>query len=696
LLTDKVPTKRVTTPMPSWSFNTICALSKQGSSRSARAEDVFASHVVALVPALAILTCISLTACGGGGDQTPKPPTLQTTSFTTPENESLSGNLGVQDPQRLATTVTASMNPAHGTLSDIGSNGVFTYQPNRNYSGSDSFVASVSDSSGQNTTAEVTITVQHVVMSPNAVADSTRTAPGAAVTVNVLSNDSDPRGEALTPKIVTQSPNGNAVVNSDGSVTFAPAPGFAGTTQLEYQDTNAEGDMSSNAVVQIQVRPLQKLVYLSLSQTVVFDDTNAVTVITNPIGAGSPEGLYLSRTGRTALYSTSGQSSGQAWYAADLQGTLTGQFVASTGSGIGTGSVVMNSGGTMTLYPIDQIVGILQSTEVFLGPGGFKVNAGDYSTEQVNDYSFGSQDRDIFYISHALTNYSSRSTLVGTTTATLGIATQLSPIYPDGDTVLTPIRTNASDSQIVYVGQHGLTYGLYEVNPASPGTEVLLGPTGIAGIGLNMGGFDIAAQGHYGAYVLRWAVLGTSGPAYAYLVNLDNPGSYAQIGSTFPNGTSLGTPLFSPGGKSVLLRVTTSSGTALYESAVAQPGTLTQMSPMYQTTNSIPVYQYTPDGKTIAYTVDATTTGSYDLYAIDRSKPGTAVQLNQTLGTSVFGPYISISADSTTIAYAQPLTGGGPIALFLVDRTTPGLPFKAADSIELVQYAQPQPFYIVP
>lgn len=269
-------------------------------------------------------------------------------------------------------------------------------------------------------------------------------------------------------------------------------------------------------------------------------------------------------------------------------------------------------------------------------------------------------------------------------------------VRADGDSILG-VRSNASADQFVYAASRGATLGLYEANASSPDSEVLLGPpTGYGtGSGVSLTGYDIAAQGHFGAYVSQWTLLGSTGPAYAYLANLDHPGSYSSIGAGFANGTRLGSPRFSPDGQAVLIWTNTTAGLALFEASVMQPATLIQMSPFYPTTSSMPVFQYTPDGQNIVYAVDGTTTGTYDLYTIQRSKPGVAVHLNQTLGTSLYGPFISISPDSTTIAYAQPETPGGTLSLFLVDRTTPGMTFKVADDITPVQN-QPQPFYIVP
>jgi hypothetical protein len=57
---------------------------------------------------------------------------------------------------------------------------------------------------------------------PSALDDSALSIDGAAVTVAVLANDSDPNGDALMVIAATQGPYGSVVVNGDGTVTYTP------------------------------------------------------------------------------------------------------------------------------------------------------------------------------------------------------------------------------------------------------------------------------------------------------------------------------------------------------------------------------------------------------------------------------------------------------------------------------------------
>lgn len=74
-----------------------------------------------------------------------------------------------------------------------------------------------------------------------------RTASG-----NVLPNDMDPQNSPLTATLVTNSPDGNVVLNSFGTFTFTPNPGFNGqTTTFSYIVCNNFGLCSDPATVLI-------------------------------------------------------------------------------------------------------------------------------------------------------------------------------------------------------------------------------------------------------------------------------------------------------------------------------------------------------------------------------------------------------------------------------------------------------------
>lgn len=62
---------------------------------------------------------------------------------------------------------------------------------------------------------------------------------GTSVIINVIGNDYDPEGTPLTMTILTNPPNGAAVNNQNGSLTFTPNNGFTGWQTFQYKICDA-------------------------------------------------------------------------------------------------------------------------------------------------------------------------------------------------------------------------------------------------------------------------------------------------------------------------------------------------------------------------------------------------------------------------------------------------------------------------
>ncbi|MDQ1565217.1 MAG: large repetitive protein, partial [Actinomycetota bacterium] len=143
------------------------------------------------------------------------------------------------------TNGTALLNPATGT---------FTYQPNPNYNGPDSFTFKANDGSLDSTPATVTITVTAVNDAPVAAADLVSTGIDTPITFDVRGNDSDvdDARAALTVTLTSSASAGGISCDAAGSCTYTPAHGFSGIDTFTYQVTDPHG-LSSQATVTITV-----------------------------------------------------------------------------------------------------------------------------------------------------------------------------------------------------------------------------------------------------------------------------------------------------------------------------------------------------------------------------------------------------------------------------------------------------------
>ena len=89
---------------------------------------------------------------------------------------------------------------------------------------------------------------------PDAGDDTATTDEDTPVTIDVLANDSDPDGDPLEVTEAT-SPDGEVVINPDGTITFTPDENFNGPTTIDYAVTDPDGN-TDTATVTVDVTPV--------------------------------------------------------------------------------------------------------------------------------------------------------------------------------------------------------------------------------------------------------------------------------------------------------------------------------------------------------------------------------------------------------------------------------------------------------
>ncbi|MGH1416633.1 MAG: Ig-like domain-containing protein, partial [Pelagimonas sp.] len=97
-----------------------------------------------------------------------------------------------------------------------------------------------------------TVDVDDENSDPDAVDDSDSTLLDTAVTIDVLSNDTDPDSDPLSVVSFTPPANGNVTDNGDGTMTYTPASGFLGTDTFTYVIEDGNGG-SDTATVTVEV-----------------------------------------------------------------------------------------------------------------------------------------------------------------------------------------------------------------------------------------------------------------------------------------------------------------------------------------------------------------------------------------------------------------------------------------------------------
>jgi hypothetical protein len=157
-------------------------------------------------------------------------------------------------------SVVITQAPSHGSVSVL-SNGKVEYTPNLGWLGADTFNYYVSDTTGLNSnTATVEIMTEGGNAMPGAIYDARETEINQSVTIDVLTNDTDPDGDALNPAsvVIEQAPHkGTVVVNADGTVTYTPdgsLPFMIDTTDtFNYSMADVRGARSNVATVEVRI-----------------------------------------------------------------------------------------------------------------------------------------------------------------------------------------------------------------------------------------------------------------------------------------------------------------------------------------------------------------------------------------------------------------------------------------------------------
>jgi VCBS repeat-containing protein len=142
--------------------------------------------------------------------------------------------------------------PGNGTAVFDAAAGTIIYTPNAGFTGADAFAYMITDG----TTpvpgiVNITVAASTVNAAPVASNDSATGDEDTVIAGNVLGNDTDANGDALTATLLVQATNGVVVLNPDGSFTYTPDANFNGADSFTYRAS--DGTLSDTAQVQITV-----------------------------------------------------------------------------------------------------------------------------------------------------------------------------------------------------------------------------------------------------------------------------------------------------------------------------------------------------------------------------------------------------------------------------------------------------------
>lgn len=158
--------------------------------------------------------------------------------------------LAAGDPPEIALV----SQPTRGQL-QLAADGSFTYDPQQQ-SGLDTFSYRLIGGGVQSLPAQVRITIQDINEAPLARDDAYIGDRGVALQVpvgtGVLRNDTDPDGDALQARLLSNPAVGSLALANDGSFHFTPPSDFVGETSFTYEAFDPRG-LRSTATVRLTI-----------------------------------------------------------------------------------------------------------------------------------------------------------------------------------------------------------------------------------------------------------------------------------------------------------------------------------------------------------------------------------------------------------------------------------------------------------
>lgn len=182
-------------------------------------------------------------------------PIAQDDAFSIDEDGSLMDSVAGNDTPSTdgGNTWLEVVAPTNGALS-LSTNGDFTYTPNSNFNGADSFTYQLCDINSDCDDATVTITVNSVNDVPMAENDQFQVTQDGSIDGDVSLNDTL-SGDGGNTWGATSTTFGQLIFNPGGTFTYTPDPGFNGLDSFTYQICDTDTDCDA-ATVTLEVLPL--------------------------------------------------------------------------------------------------------------------------------------------------------------------------------------------------------------------------------------------------------------------------------------------------------------------------------------------------------------------------------------------------------------------------------------------------------
>jgi large repetitive protein len=168
------------------------------------------------------------------------------------EDTAITGTLSASDIDSASLTYSRVANAAHGSVT-VHTDGTFSYTPNADFNGIDSFTYKANDGALDSNVATVSLTINPVNDAPVAANGAASGNEGTVITGTLSANDID--SASLTYSAGLQPAHGILMVHTDGTFSYTPDAGFSGADSFSFKAN--DGALDSNVATEsLTVNPL--------------------------------------------------------------------------------------------------------------------------------------------------------------------------------------------------------------------------------------------------------------------------------------------------------------------------------------------------------------------------------------------------------------------------------------------------------
>lgn len=417
-------------------------------------------------------------------------------------------------------------------------------------------------------------------------------------TIDVLANDSDAEGGALTVELIGQPPGASATVNG-GEISVTPAPGMSGPTHVEYRVSDQDGGSAVGRVRVIfgSMPPIFYRHYDSVTRTdgIRRYDYFSQQTLTTP-GASSVDrlsGFITSADATKMVYTTIRPVPPfpRRLYLKDLTDDSAPVQEIETGGGMRVDVIAISADGNHIAYEDRYVHASRPGQPITIAPGAQRPH-------------FSNDGHYLFYVT--VSPSGARAIHRAEIDPVLGPINpvQITGTYPAGqglgvDYALTPDETQVVSIGAIYEPAFGTTKQYLYVSPVNgPVNDVRLHPqfsTTNDSVTLPV----VTPDSRYAPYLATLA-----GAAGLYSTDLQSPGT-ATVMALNPNAYTRVSDYASSGDSTTVFysRVENDHKWSWYYTSFAQPGASTQFMPLGPSQTQINRIYPAPDGSHTVFTI---------------------------------------------------------------------------------------------